>query len=239
MLARPSARSLLVVGLGGGTALETVPSTVERIDVVEIEPEVVAANRAVGDRRWRDPLADPRLHLHLNDARNALLLTDTRFDAIVSQPSHPWSAGASHLYTREFFELAKSRLAPDGVFTQWIGFGFVDESLFRSLLATLTAVFENVRVYSPPPQGGALFIASDAAARRRGERGAGPRGGAGRLRAARPRWSPKTSRPGSCSTRRELVSWAGAHRTTGTPTTCSRAARRGSWTARSSGASRS
>jgi spermidine synthase len=163
VLARPSARSLLVVGLGGGVALETVPSTVERIDVIELEPEVVAANRAVGDRRWRDPLADPRLRLHLNDARNALLLTDTRFDAIASQPSHPWSAGASHLYTREFFELAKSRLAPDGVFTQWIGFAFVDESLFRSLLATLTAVFENVRVYSPPPKGAALFIASDAA----------------------------------------------------------------------------
>jgi spermidine synthase len=163
VLARPSARSLLVVGFGGGTALEIVPATLERIDVVELEPEVVAANRAVGDRRWRDPLADPRLHVHLNDARNALLLTDSRFDAIVSQPSHPWSAGASHLYTREFFELAKSRLAPEGVFTQWIGLGFVDESLFRSLLATLTAVFENVRVYSPPAQGGALFIASDAA----------------------------------------------------------------------------
>jgi len=163
VLARPSARSLLMVGLGGGAALETLPSTLERIDVIELEPEVVAANRAVGTRRWRDPLADPRLHLHLNDARNALLLTDERFDAIVSQPSHPWSAGASHLYTREFFELAKSRLAADGVFTQWIGLAFIDESLFRSLLATLTSVFENVRVYSPPPEGGALFIASDAA----------------------------------------------------------------------------
>jgi spermidine synthase len=162
VLARPSARSLLMVGLGGGVALETVPSTLERIDVVELEPEVVAANRAVGDRRWRDPLADPRLHLHLNDARNALLLTSRSFDAIVSQPSHPWSAGASHLYTREFFELARSRLAQDGVFVQWIGFGFVDEPLFRSLLATLTAVFENVRVYSPSPRGGALFLASDA-----------------------------------------------------------------------------
>jgi spermidine synthase len=162
VLARPSARSLLMVGLGGGVALEIVPSTLERVDVVEIEPEVVAANRAIADRRWRDPLADPRLRLHLDDARNALLLTDLRFDAIVSQPSHPWCAGASHLYTREFFELAKSRLAPDGVFVQWVGFGFVDEALFRSLLATLTAVFENVRVYSPPPRGGALFIASDA-----------------------------------------------------------------------------
>jgi spermidine synthase len=164
VLARPAADSVLVVGLGGGVALETVPSTVEQLHVIELEPEVVAANRSIAERRWRDPLADPRLQLHLNDARNALLLTNRHFDAIVSQPSHPWSAGASHLYTREFFELARSRLTADGVFVQWIGFGFVDEELFRTLLATLTTVFENVRVYSPPIQGGgALFIASDTA----------------------------------------------------------------------------
>ncbi len=161
VLARPSARTMLVVGFGGGVLLEAIPSALERIDVVELEPEVLAANRAVAGRRARDPLADPRLHVHLNDARNALLLTDMRFDAIVSQPSHPWSGGAAHLYTREFFELARSRLAADGVLVQWIGFPFVDESLFRSLLATLAEVFRNVRVYAPPPPSSALFIASD------------------------------------------------------------------------------
>jgi spermidine synthase len=161
VLARPSARSLLLVGLGGGVALEVVPDTIERIDVVELEPEVLAANRSIGAGRWRDPLADPRVHVHVNDARNAMLLTERRFDAIVSQPSHPWSSGASHLYTREFFELAKRRLAPEGVLVQWIGLVFVDENLFRSLLATLTAVFEHVQVYIPQPMSGALFLASD------------------------------------------------------------------------------
>ena len=34
-----------------------------------------------------------------NDARNALALSARRYDIIVSQPSHPWPAGASHLYT--------------------------------------------------------------------------------------------------------------------------------------------
>jgi spermidine synthase len=162
VLARPSARSLFLVGFGGGVALEVVPGAIEHVDVVELEPEVLAANRSIGARRWRDPLADPRVHVHVNDARNAMLLTKRRFDAIVSQPSHPWSSGASHLYTREFFELAKGRLEPEGVLVQWIGLGFVDEFLFRSLLATLTAVFENVQVYMPRPMSGALFLASDA-----------------------------------------------------------------------------
>jgi len=162
VLARPDARSLVLVGFGGGMALEVVPRSIERIDVIELEPEVIAANQRVAVERWRDPLVDPRLHIHFNDARNALLLAPARFDAIVSQPSHPWAGGAAHLYTREFFELVKSRLAPDGVFVQWIGLPFVDEALFRSLLATLSDAFPHVRAYSPPPDGSVLFLASDA-----------------------------------------------------------------------------
>lgn len=162
VLARPDSRSMLVVGFGGGTALEVVPATIERIDVVELEPEVIAANQKIAQRRWRDPLSDPRVHVHINDARNALLLAGSRFDVIVSQPSHPWAGGAAHLYTQEFFELAASRLSEDGVFLQWIGLPFVDEDLFRSLLAALNESFAHVRVYQPPPGAGVLFLASAA-----------------------------------------------------------------------------
>ncbi len=160
-LVRPDARSLLAVGLGGGTTLEDVPASIATIDVVELEPEVIRANRAVSDLRRRDPLADPRLRLVVNDARSALLLTARRFDAVVSQPSHPWTLGASHLYTREFFELVRDRLTPDGVLVQWMGLGFVDEPLLRSLVATLADVFEHVEVYRPEPAA-LLFVASRA-----------------------------------------------------------------------------
>jgi hypothetical protein len=151
----------MVVGLGAGITLEEVPATVSRLDVVELEPEVVRANLAVAARRRRDPLADPRLALYLQDARSALLLTGRRFDAVVSQPSHPWTAGASHLFTRELFALVRERLAPGGVFVQWIGLDFVDDELLRSVLATLLDVYPEVEVWSPPPGGGALFLASE------------------------------------------------------------------------------
>ena len=157
--ARPALRQMLVVGLGGGVALERVPASVASIDVVELEPEVLGANQSLAAWRDRDPLADPRVRVRTNDARSALLLSDKRYDAIVSQPSHPWGAGASHLYTREFFTLVRDRLEPDGVFVQWIGLGFVDESLLRSLLATLRDVFPYVRVYRPGA-GGVLFLSS-------------------------------------------------------------------------------
>ncbi len=87
-------------------------------------------------------------------------LSDKRYDAIVSQPSHPWTSGASHLYTREFFELAHSKLTPGGVFVQWIGAGFVDPELFGSLMAAMTEVFPHVHVYRPVPVA-LVFVASD------------------------------------------------------------------------------
>ena len=155
-------RDLLVIGLGGGVGVEEVPDGFERIDVVELEPEVLEANRFVAERRNRNPLADPRLRVLLNDARGALMLTELRYGAIVSQPSHPWTAGASHLYTRDFFEQVRERLAPGGVFVQWMGLQFVDERLFRSLIATLLDVFPYVRLYQPD-WGSVLFVASNEA----------------------------------------------------------------------------
>ena len=161
VIARPAARDMLVVGFGGGVVIEAVPPSVRRIDVIELEPKVIEANRNIGAQRRRDPLADPRLNVIVNDARGALRLTSHRYDAIVSQPSHPWTAGASHLYTREFMQLAHEHLTTDGVFVQWMNVIFMDEPLMRSLTATLLDVFDNVRVYRPDPNT-VVFLASDA-----------------------------------------------------------------------------
>ena len=152
---------MLVVGFGGGVALEGVPPSVESVDVVELEPEVIEANRQLTGMRDNDPLEDPRFNVVINDARNALRLTGQTYDAIVSQPSHPWTAGASHLFTREFAADVRSHLNEGGVFLQWMNDEFVDEPLLRTLAATLTAVFEYVRLYYTGA-GVLMFMASDA-----------------------------------------------------------------------------
>lgn len=148
-LAHPEAKSMLVVGLGGGVVLEGIPASIASVDIVELEVEVLRANEIISDRRNIDRLNDPRMHVVINDARNALRLTSRRYDAIVSQPSHPWTAGASHLFTREFFALVKSHLNDDGVFVQWMNAEFLDETLLRRLAATLLAEFDYVRIYQP------------------------------------------------------------------------------------------
>ena len=147
VLARPDIRDMLIVGFGGGVAVEGVPPSVEVVDVVELEPKVIDANRLLGTERKVDPLQDRRVRVFINDARSAMRLSSKRYDAIVSQPSHPWTAGASHLYTREFMQLAKEHLNPGGVFLQWMNSQFVTESLLQSLCATILDVYEYVRIY--------------------------------------------------------------------------------------------
>lgn len=147
VLARPNIQDMLVVGFGAGATLEGVPPSLKSIDVIELEPVVIAANQSISEERQIDPLADSRISIIINDARSALTLTNKRYDAIVSQPSHPWTAGASHLYTREFMSLASDHLAEGGVFLQWMNTQFVDEELLKGLCATMLAVFEHVRVY--------------------------------------------------------------------------------------------
>lgn len=159
-LARPGAESMLVVGFGGGVALEAIAPQIKQVDVIELETEVIAANTAIRDLRDIDPLDDPRLDVIVGDARGLMSLTGNKYEIIVSQPSHPWTAGASNLYTSEFVALAKKRLTQDGVFLQWINWNFLDEELLRSMAATLQASFVNVRIYQHS-ESVLHFIASD------------------------------------------------------------------------------
>jgi spermidine synthase len=163
---RPNAESMLIVGLGGGVAVSGVPETLDTIHVIEIEPEIIAANRTIAEGRLDDPLQNPDVTLITNDARSALALTTRTYDIIVSQPSHPWTAGASHLYTREFMAIAHEHLSAGGMFVQWMDSHFVDDELFDVLVATLADVFDNVQLFIPPNAPSMLlFVASDDAIR--------------------------------------------------------------------------
>jgi len=135
------ARSAFVIGLGGGVTTRALARTrLDQIRVVELETEVVAALSALGAPGER-VLFDPRIDLRIDDARYQLLVGETQWDLIVSQPSHPWKSGAANLFTLDFFELVSSRLAPGGIFGQWINLFRMDVSTLRSLLGTFFDVF--------------------------------------------------------------------------------------------------
>lgn len=161
LLANPAAKEIMVIGLGGGVALEGLPKEPDvNVTVVEIESEVVSANLQFEEERRTPVLDNENVVLVINDARSALTLSRSQYDIIVSQPSHPWTAGASHLYTEEFIALAKSRLTEGGVLLQWINAAFLDEELLRSVTTTLTSQFKSVLLFHPAP-GVLEFLAAD------------------------------------------------------------------------------
>ena len=108
----PDPRRVLVVGLGMGITWKAVEARAPgTATVVEIEPAVVDAAASLGVRPARVVLAD---------ARTWLAATDERYDVITSDPIHPWVRGSGDLYTREYFEACRARLAPRGVACQWL-----------------------------------------------------------------------------------------------------------------------
>jgi spermidine synthase len=155
------AESAFVIGLGGGVTTRALARTpLDRIRVVELEAEVVAAMSTLG-RAGEKVLYDPRVDLRVDDARHQLLTSQAEWDLIVSQPSHPWKSGASHLFTGDFFELVSSRLRPGGIFGQWINLFRMDVATLRSLLGTFFDVFEGGFVMINPEAGDLLVFGAN------------------------------------------------------------------------------
>ena len=121
--------------------------------VAEIDPAVTAM--AVRDF-WFDPSTATILHM---DARRAMRNSAEHYDVIIGD-AFTDVAVPSHLITREFFQLAKSRLAPGGSFL----INVIDyEGRLMALAAvirTLGEVFPSVEVWTntTPPQPGARVV---------------------------------------------------------------------------------
>jgi len=141
----PAPRTALVIGLGTGSTagwLAGVPG-MERVDVVELEPSMTRVAEACSGVN-RDVLGQENVHLVFGDGRELLLTTDRRYDVIFSEPSNPYRAGISSLFTREFYEAAVDRLTEDGVFLQWLQGYETDAEVVRTAYATLGSVFPAV-----------------------------------------------------------------------------------------------
>jgi len=146
-LAHPP-RRVLLIGFGSGmtaSALAGYPE-LERLDIVEIEPAVVGAAPLLTQLN-RDVLNDPRVHVTFDDARNFLFTARDRYDLIISEPSNPWIAGVATLFTSEFYSAVQTRLAPGGVFVQWVQAYSLYTDDLRMLLATFLSEFHGATLW--------------------------------------------------------------------------------------------
>ena len=108
----------LVLGVGTGITAGAAASLFEETTGVEINPAVSAALPKFSEHNL-NLLQQPKFKLVLEDGLSFLATTDRRYDAIISTVTSPLYFSSSKLYTLEFFQLAKSRLAPGGVYAMW------------------------------------------------------------------------------------------------------------------------
>jgi len=163
LLAPREAKEVLVVGVGSGAtigALSTYPNL--KVTAVEIEPAVVKAARLHFAHINEGALQDhPRVRVLVEDAKTIFQAESQRYDVIVSEPSNPWVAGIGGLFTKDFFEKARSRLLPGGLVAQWMHTYEMDDESVRLVLRTFRSVFPNATAWR---MGAAdvLLVATDA-----------------------------------------------------------------------------
>lgn len=138
----------LVIGLGTGSTagwLGKIPS-MDRVDVVELEPAILRVAKDCATVN-EDVLSNPKVSIRIADAREALLTSREKYDIVFSEPSNPYRAGISSLYTVEYYRAAADRLGDGGLFIQWVQAYEIDAWAVATAMVTLREVFSSVSMW--------------------------------------------------------------------------------------------
>ena len=141
---------VLVIGCGAGVTAGAVSIDPRVTDqtIAEIEPLVPRVVSTYFSEHNFDVVDNPKVRIHLDDARHYLLTTSEMFDAVTSDPLDPWVKGAATLYTREFFEEIKAHLNPGGVVTLFVQMYESTDAAVKSEIGTFLKAFPNGAVFA-------------------------------------------------------------------------------------------
>lgn len=162
------ARKVAILGAGAGNDVAgALRAGMEDVDAVEIDREIAARGIAGHPEH---PYADPRVHLHIQDARAYLAHTQETYDLIVFGlvDSHVLTSSRSnvrldsYIFTEESFSLARAHLRPGGLLV--VNHAVGHPWFMARMAATLEAAFgkppmtptENAKA-----EVGMLYVAGD------------------------------------------------------------------------------
>jgi predicted membrane-bound spermidine synthase len=152
-------RAGLIICFGMGTSFRSMRSWGVDTTAVELVPSVPAT---FGYFHPDGPalLREPGAQVIVDDGRRFLARTGGRYDVILVDPPPPVQAASSSLlYSRQFYELAKTRLREGGIVAQWLPGG--DPTTIAGVARALVQSFREVRVLPSVEQWGFHFLASD------------------------------------------------------------------------------
>jgi len=143
---RPDAKKMLIIGLGGGS----IPKKLNKefpnleIDAIELDPEVIKVAKDHFNVK-----ESKNLRLHAQDGRLFLTRTQNQYD-IIMLDAYFTDAMPFHLATKQFFELAQKKLAPNGIVVANLISAVTGPSgkIARSFVRTKRQVFPQTYVFA-------------------------------------------------------------------------------------------
>jgi len=159
MRVHPNPRRALVICFGTGATARAAARSGAALDLVDLNPDVFACAPSFGPE---NEALLARSRVSVEDGRRFLARGGPGYDVITQEPMPPYFAGASALYSLEYYELARRRLNPGGILVQWLPLHLVAPDDARAIVATALAVFPETWVALSPTDGTALVVSSNA-----------------------------------------------------------------------------
>ena len=154
------ARSGLVIYFGMGTTFRAMHSWGINTTVVEL-------SRSVPDSYGfffsdsQEIVSDPKVSVIIDDGRRYLVRSNKTFDVITIDPPPPVQAAASSLlYSKEFYDIVKAHLAPNGILQQWFPDTHSDGTILYAVARSLRESFPYVVAFKSIEDWGYHFLAS-------------------------------------------------------------------------------
>lgn len=161
LLLHKNPKDIFLVGYASGiTAGSILTHPVKSLDTAEISTSIVEASKLFNKYNY-NPLNDKRMNLQIKDARHMLMVSNKKYDVIVSQPSNPWIKGQSSLFSFDWYKIVKEHLKDDGLFMQWIPAYHISERNLKIIINTLDKSFPNLTLWSSSVPGDLIILASN------------------------------------------------------------------------------
>lgn len=149
MVSHPDPRRILIIGGGDGGALkEALRYPVERVEMVEIDPDVIAVAKKYFPWLLRG-LGDERTEVVNAEGRAFLEKSKEKYDVVLVDSSEPVGPSVT-LHERGFFQLVKDRLTSAGIACAQMGAPFFQMESLGKAKNDLKDVFDIVRFYLAP-----------------------------------------------------------------------------------------
>ena len=148
LLLHPRPKQALVVGFGMGLTSHSITQHGVRVDAIELSSGVISAAQKHFTHINGNVFENPLFNYRLNDGRNHILMTKTKYDMISTGIIHPLvSAGSSNIYTADFYRLCRRILSEDGIMCQWVPLHRLPESHYKMIVRTFIEVFPHTTLW--------------------------------------------------------------------------------------------